>query len=125
MFSSTSATRTNKVMMRAVKNSPIAVAAMMAMLMDCSMVIRREAMFSAASLKIGQPPNRTPAKPMRLIRGNGSQKRSHRAIVHSTTRPIRTPSSQLMECPSLASSAASSAASPCSCLSEMLLSMRW
>jgi hypothetical protein len=37
-------------MMSAVKNSEIAPAAMIAMLMDSSMVIRRTAMFSIASL---------------------------------------------------------------------------
>ena len=68
MFSSTSATSTKSVMMRAVKNSEMAAAAIIAMLMDNSMVIRRAAMFSAASLKIGHPPIRTPATPIRLTR---------------------------------------------------------
>jgi hypothetical protein len=60
MPSSTSATSTNSVITRAVKNSPIAAAATIAMLMESSMVIRRATMFSAASLKIGQPPTITP-----------------------------------------------------------------
>ena len=70
--SSTSATRTNNVMMRAVKNGEIPAAAMIAMLMDNSMVIRRAAAFSAASLKIGQPPIKTPSTPIRLTLGKGS-----------------------------------------------------
>ena len=48
-------------MMSAVKKSEIAAAATIAMLMDNSIVIRRAATFSAASLKIGHPPIRTPS----------------------------------------------------------------
>ena len=54
--SSTSATSTNRVMTSAVKNSPMAAPATMAMVIDSSIVMRRLMMFSTASLKIGQPP---------------------------------------------------------------------
>src|SRR6266436_4133836 len=76
MPSSTSATSTKSVMTRAVKNSPIAAAATIAMLMDSSMVIRRAAMFSAASLKIGQPPTVTPRTPRTLTLASGSHRRN-------------------------------------------------
>ena len=63
----TSATSTKSVMMSAVKNSEIAAAATMAMVMESSIVIRRAARFSAASLKIGQPPITMPRMPSRLM----------------------------------------------------------
>ena len=112
--SSTSAISTNKVMISAVKNSEIAAAARTAIDIESSIVIRRAAMFSIASLKIGQPPIRTPAKPMRLIRGNGSHTRNHTAIAHSATRPIRRTSSQLISLSALSSTVANSARA-CSC----------
>jgi hypothetical protein len=51
--SSISAARTNAVMTKAVKNSPIASAEARAMVIDSSIVIRRSTMFSNASLKMG------------------------------------------------------------------------
>jgi hypothetical protein len=53
MPSRTSATSTNSVMTRAVKNSPIAAAATIAMLMESSMVIRRATMFFGSPRRRG------------------------------------------------------------------------
>lgn len=75
LASTTSATRTNKVMTSAVRNSPIAAAATMAIVIDSPMVMRRSTTFSKASLRIVLPPIRTPATPMMLTAGNGSQSR--------------------------------------------------
>ena len=52
MPSSTSATSTKSAMTSAVKNSPIAAAATIAIVIDNSIVMRREIRFSNASLKI-------------------------------------------------------------------------
>ena len=68
MSSNTSATSTNKVMTSAVKNSPIAAAATIAIVIDSSMVMRRSTIFSKASLTIGQPPIANPRTPITLIR---------------------------------------------------------
>ena len=78
MPSSTSATRTNSVMTRAVKNSPIAAAATIAMVIDSSIVMRRARRFSNASLKMGQPPTSKPTMPIRLTARIGSQIEPHR-----------------------------------------------
>ena len=59
------------------------------MLIDNSMVIRRAAIFSAASLKIGQPPISTPNTPITLTAGSGSQMWSHTATAASATKMIR------------------------------------
>jgi len=87
--SSTSATRTKSVMTRAVKNSPIAAAAAMAIVIDSSIVMRRSTMFSKASFRIGQPPIRRPTMPMTLTAGNGSQIRNHTAAAATATSAIR------------------------------------
>jgi hypothetical protein len=91
--SSTSATRTNKVMTKAVKNSPMAAAATMAIVIDSSIVMRRSTILSKASFRIGQPPIRRPTTPMTLIAGNGSQTRNHTAAAAMATRAIRAASS--------------------------------
>ena len=95
--------------MSAVKNSEIAAAASSASDIESSIVIRRAAMFSMASLKIGHPPTRTPARPMTLTRGNGSHTRNHTAIAHNATRTIRRASRQSMEYSLLSSAIADSA----------------
>ena len=98
MPSRTSATSTNNVMTRAVKNSPIAAKATIAMLMESSMVIRRATMFSAASLKIGQPPTITPRTPITLTLASGSQRRNHTAAAARATNAMRAASGPAKAC---------------------------
>jgi len=81
-------------MMRTVKNWEMQAAARSAMLMDNSMVIRRATMFSAASLKIGQPPIRMPNTPTRLTLRKGSHLCDQTAAAASATRIIRAASTQ-------------------------------
>jgi hypothetical protein len=64
MSSRTSAIRTKRVMISAVKKSEIAAAATIAIVIESSIVIRLARKFAAASLKIGQPPIRTPRIPI-------------------------------------------------------------
>ncbi|MGO8920134.1 MAG: hypothetical protein ACLQJR_29905 [Stellaceae bacterium] len=98
MPSRTSATSTNKVMTKAVKNSPIAAAATIAMLMDSSMVIRRSTMFSNASLQIGQPPISRPATPITLTAATGSHTRNQTNAAASATKPMRSASCHSKAC---------------------------
>jgi hypothetical protein len=70
--SRTSATSTNPVITRTVKNSPIAKAERRAMVIESSIVIFRSTMFSNASLKMGYPPIKVAAMPTTLMCGNGS-----------------------------------------------------
>ena len=53
-------------MTSAVKNSEIAAAATMAMVMESSMVMRRARAFFAASFTMGHPPMRRPNTPIRF-----------------------------------------------------------
>ncbi len=89
MPSSTSAISTNSVITRAVKNSEIAAAAMMAIDMESSMVIRLARRFSSASLKMGQPPTPKPITPMTLMAANGSQTCHPTQAAATATRAIR------------------------------------
>lgn len=74
---------------KAVKNWPMIAAAAMAIVIDSSIVMRRSTMFSKASLRIGQPPINSPATPMTLIAGNGSQRRNHTVAAAIATSPMR------------------------------------
>jgi hypothetical protein len=65
------------------------------MLMESSMVIRRDAAFSAASLKIGHPPIRTPTTPITLTLGIGSHRCNQTEVAASATNAIRVASSGL------------------------------
>src|SRR3546814_4219483 len=67
----------------------MAAAATMAMDMESSIVIRLAATLSRASLKIGQPPIKSPATPITLTLGSGSQKRNHTAVAAKATKRIR------------------------------------
>jgi len=89
---------TNSVMMSAVKNSEIAAAAMMAMDIESSIVMRLAKRFSSASLKIGQPPMRRPATPIRLMRGKGSHTRHQTAAAATATSAIRSISGHSKVC---------------------------
>ena len=81
-------------MIRAVKNSPIAAAATMAMVMESSIVMRRSRMFSKASLRMGQPPTTRPTTPITLTAENGSQDLNQTAPAASATNAMRVASGQ-------------------------------
>ncbi len=68
---------TKSAMTRAVKNSEMAAAAIMAIDVDSSIIIRLANRFSTASLKIGQPPITRPATPMMLTGETGSESGNH------------------------------------------------
>jgi hypothetical protein len=72
-----------------VKNSEIAAAAIMAMDIESSMVMRFATRFSRASLKIGQPPMPKPARPKILTAAKGSHSRHHTAATATATRAMR------------------------------------
>jgi len=95
-------------MTNAVKNSEIAAAAKMAIVMDSSMVIRRACRFSAASLKMGQPPTPRPIAPIRLRRGSGSHSRKKTAAAATATTAILAASSHSSPCAGSLSHAAPS-----------------
>ena len=87
--SSASAIRTKNAIIRAGITSWMSIAAARARVIDSSIVIRRARRLAAASRKIGQPPNSTPAHPMTLTRGSGSQTRSQTAAAQRPTKTIR------------------------------------
>ena len=109
--SSTSAARTNVVIINAVTNSPMASAASSAIVIDSSIVIRRSRMFSHASWKIGQPPIRVPSSPNTLRRGNGSQTRNQTAPATAAVPMMRINSNGSMRPWSTSSSAGACGAS--------------
>ena len=75
----------------------------MAIVMDNSIVMRREIRFSNASLKIGQPPISRPTTPMTLTLLTGSQIRNHTAALAMATNAMRAISvhSKPWSCPSV------------------------
>ena len=115
MPSSTSATSTNSVITSAVKNSEMAAAAMIAIDMDSSMVIRFATRFSRASLKMGQPPTNKPAAPITLMARKGSHKRHHTAAAATATSAMRSISCHSMVWSCSASASWSSDANSISC----------